>query len=304
MNRPQMTLGQNLNNGGGTVNDGTYIGFIVLMLAGAILALSLSNAKNIIRNDGSRIIIMKHPTWKSEFIGMWEVLLSDWYIVFLFPMFFASNWFYTYHFQAVNTPQFTLRTRSLNGVLYWLAQIIGSGTFGYALDSKFLSRSMRAKVGTVALFCLTMGEFDPRYSLPEQLLIRDQSFGAVDSHSRKPTNAMSRPTSTIQSKPPQPRRGSTIGRMADTSAPCSYTSSTDSSTVSFHLHSKLLSHRQKLGNKSHTLILICSCMANKRLLVHGFPQQQLPQTCQLRWILQGYSICGKRHCCFRRREES
>ena len=39
---------------------------------------------------------MKHPTWRSEIKGMFSVLKTDVWIVAMFPMFWASNWFYTY----------------------------------------------------------------------------------------------------------------------------------------------------------------------------------------------------------------
>ena len=100
---------------------------------------------------------MKHPTWQSEILGLFEVLTTDWYIVLLFPMFFASNFFYTYHFQDVNASKFDLRTRSLNGVLYWAMQMVGAGVFGLALDSPFVSRRTRAKAALGALFVCTFG---------------------------------------------------------------------------------------------------------------------------------------------------
>ena len=89
---------------------------------------------------------------------MGEVFRTDTYILLFFPMFLASNWFYTYHFQDVNAAVFTLRTRSLNGVLYWISQIIGAGIFGYALDSPMLKRTTRAKIALVTLFVLTFGK--------------------------------------------------------------------------------------------------------------------------------------------------
>ena len=140
------------------MTDGTYAGFIVLMFLGAVLATLLTNAGNIVRKDGSRVIIMKNPSWQSEIFGLWEILRTDWYITLLFPMFFASNFFYTYQFQDVNLAKFTIRTRSLNSVLYWGSQMLGAAIFGSALDIKALSRPMRAKAGLVALFMITMGE--------------------------------------------------------------------------------------------------------------------------------------------------
>ncbi|KAK3654523.1 hypothetical protein LTR56_003168 [Elasticomyces elasticus] len=150
-------LGQNINTESDSkVNDGTYIAFLVLTFAGGCLAWTLVDAKQVVRTDGSRIILMKNPTWRSEIMGLWETLFTDPYILCLFPMFFSSNWFYTYQFNDVNLAQFDLRTRALNNTLYWTAQIIGASVFGFALDIASVRRRMRAIVAWVALFILTM----------------------------------------------------------------------------------------------------------------------------------------------------
>lgn len=148
-------LGQNIHSKANSVNDGTYVAFIVLMAFGFVLATLLCNPRLVQRSDGSRVILMKNPTWKSEFLGLAETMRTDWYLVFLFPMFFASNWFYTYHFQCVNLPKFNIRTRALNSVLYYLSQIIGAWIFGFALDSTRFRRSTRARAAIVVLFVLT-----------------------------------------------------------------------------------------------------------------------------------------------------
>ena len=121
-----------------------------------MLAWFLVDAKTVLRNDGSRIILMKNPTWKTEVFGLWETLLSDPYIILLFPMFFASNWFYTYQFNGVNLAQFNTRTRALNNTLYWSSQIAGALVFGYALDISRFRRTVRAKAVWLVLFVITM----------------------------------------------------------------------------------------------------------------------------------------------------
>jgi len=149
-------LGQNVNaTGADTVSDGTYIGFLILTLIGAGLALTLVNAQKVIREDGSKVILMKNPSWKSELTGLWETFSTDPWIALLFPMFFSSNVFYTYQTNDMNAAHFNTRTRSLNNVLYWAAQIFGAVIFGYALDFPKMRRSMRAKVSLVVLFVLT-----------------------------------------------------------------------------------------------------------------------------------------------------
>ena len=107
------------------MTDGTYIGFMVLTFLGAALAWALVDAQKVIRKDGSHVIVMKHPSWKSEFLGLYETFRTDPWVVLLFPMFFASNWFYPYQFNGVNAAKFNIRTRALNNVLYWTSQIIG-----------------------------------------------------------------------------------------------------------------------------------------------------------------------------------
>lgn len=136
---------------------------MVLMFVGFLLSYGLSNIKDVRRTDGSNIILMKNPSWKSEIIGLWEVLKSDTYIVLLFPMFLASNWFTAYQFQEVNLPKFNIRTRSLNGVLYWFFQMVGAFVFGYLLDIRSIRRTTRARVGLFALFAITMGVWGGGY---------------------------------------------------------------------------------------------------------------------------------------------
>jgi len=151
-------LAQTVENGhGNSVGDGTYIGFMILMFLGAILAWFLVDSDKVIRKDGSKIIVMQHPTWSTELFGLWEVLKTEPWIALLFPMFMASNWFYSYQFNDVNLAKFQIRARVLNSLLYWLAQMFGSLIFGFALDSKRFSRTMRARAGWGVLFLLTMG---------------------------------------------------------------------------------------------------------------------------------------------------
>jgi len=148
-------LGQNLHSTANKVNDGTYIGFMVLMFLGAVLAWTLCNSGRVERADGSHVILIKNPSWRTEIWGLWEVIRSDTYIIFYFPMFFASNWFYAYHFNDVNLAKFNIRTRALNSVLYYLSQILGAYVFGYALDIKRLSRPFKARAAWGVMFVLT-----------------------------------------------------------------------------------------------------------------------------------------------------
>lgn len=168
-----------MHSSSGSVNDGTYIAFLVLMAVGFVLAWALSDSKYIKRKDGTRVIVMKNPTYKSELIGLWETIRSDSYIILLFPMFLASNWFYSYHFNSVNGGYFNIRTRSLNSLLYWLMQMVGAFVFGSLQDMKFLKRTTRAKVLFGILFAVTMGIWGGGYAFQKQFT-RATADGSVD----------------------------------------------------------------------------------------------------------------------------
>jgi hypothetical protein len=56
----------------------------------------MADPAKIIRTDGTKVTLPKHPSWKTEFYNLYAALINDPWIVFLFPMFFASNYFYTW----------------------------------------------------------------------------------------------------------------------------------------------------------------------------------------------------------------
>ena len=125
------------------------------MFVGAVLSLLLTNADKVIRQDGSKVILMKNPSWSSEIVGLWHTIRDQPWIALLFPMFFCSNAFYTYQNNGVNGAHFNVRTRALNGLLYWLAQILGAMVNGWALDWGKFRRTTRARASFVWLVALT-----------------------------------------------------------------------------------------------------------------------------------------------------
>lgn len=149
-------LAQNMELGESNVNAGTYVAFLVLMGLGIALAGCLLPMDKVYKSDGSKVIAKKYPRIQDELRGMLRVLLTERKIYFLFPMFCASNWFYTYQFNNVNAVRFNVRTRSLNSLLYWLSQMLGAIAIGFVLDSKRFSRPVRARIGWSLLFVLSM----------------------------------------------------------------------------------------------------------------------------------------------------
>ncbi|TGZ76253.1 MFS general substrate transporter [Ascodesmis nigricans] len=148
-------LGTNWNtNQEGDVVTGTYVGFLVLMLAGAVLAFFLIPPEKIVRSDGTRVQRLRHPSALMEVKGLWTTMQTDPYILLLFPLFWASNWFYTYQFNCYNVFMFNTRTKAFTGLFYWVSQIIGSLLYGFFLDNQRLGRRSRAIWGGVVLFVI------------------------------------------------------------------------------------------------------------------------------------------------------
>lgn len=145
-------LAQNMQSGASNVNAGTFVAFMVLMGCGIVLAFFLLPMDKVYKADGTKVIAKKYPRIQDELRGMWRVLKTERKIYFMFPMFCASNWFYTYQFNIFNAGRFNVRTRSLNSLLYWLSQMLGAIFIGVILDSSKWKRPTRARIGWAIVF--------------------------------------------------------------------------------------------------------------------------------------------------------
>lgn len=146
-----VSLGINFDNTLGTVGNGTYIAFIILTAIGIAIPMCMADPKRITRSDGTRVTVPLHPTWKTQLYGLYLTLRTDPMIFLLFPMFYCSNYFYTWQFNDYNGALFTLRGRSLNSMIYWTSQIFGAIGMSFILDTKRYRRRTRAFGGVAAL---------------------------------------------------------------------------------------------------------------------------------------------------------
>ncbi|RAL46327.1 hypothetical protein DM860_015320 [Cuscuta australis] len=129
-----------------SVNDGTYIGFMIFMSIGTVLSLAILHPSQVVRDDGTTCSNIKYSSVGVEFREI-SKLFMDWKMLLLVPASLASNFFYSYQFTNVNGALFNLRTRGLNNVFYWGAQMIGSVFIGFIMDFTFKSRRTRGLVG-------------------------------------------------------------------------------------------------------------------------------------------------------------
>lgn len=159
------TLGLNYNSSSGTVNDSTYIAYIVIMIFGWIFgALFICPPSKLNSNyKGERVSkINRNHKEVFSFAKVKDTaiftakLILQWRLLTLVPMFFYANIFYSYQQNSVNGMTFNIRTRSLNSALYWIAQMIGGFLIGMVLDIKYFKKGTRMLLGWGILFIIGM----------------------------------------------------------------------------------------------------------------------------------------------------
>lgn len=161
------SFGLNYNSTSGTVSNGTYIALMVIMIVGWVVGVFICPPKRIrlvqlrlaeeeaIESQKSSIKQMASLTFRTIF---------KWKIACILPLFFCANIFYSYQQNEMNGMTFNLRTRSLNGALYWFAQMGGGLLMGMLLDLPQLNRRQRAWLGWAVLMVTGMAIWGGGYA--------------------------------------------------------------------------------------------------------------------------------------------
>jgi hypothetical protein len=144
------SFGLNFNSKSGTVSDSTYIALMVIMLVGWAASAFICNP-SAVRIKGVGTFAEEGSNWH-QILCLTITTVSDWRVFCMFPLFFCANIFYSYQQNDVNGLTFNIRSRSLNGALYWIAQMFGGLIMGFLLDMPFLGRRRRAVLGWATLF--------------------------------------------------------------------------------------------------------------------------------------------------------
>jgi MFS family permease len=137
------------------VSTSTYIAFLVIIFCGVASSFLILPPNKVIRGDGTLVKLQAASSLRAELRGMLN-LFTNWRMIALLPMFFASNYFYAYQ-GALNTAKFDGPTRALNGTLEAAGAIIGALLIGYfVLDGNWLGRRNRGYLGLTVVTSLTI----------------------------------------------------------------------------------------------------------------------------------------------------
>ncbi|KIN05072.1 hypothetical protein OIDMADRAFT_101891 [Oidiodendron maius Zn] len=157
------SFGLNFHSKSGTVSDSTYIALMVIMIFGWFLGIFICSPSRIKLAQLHAAIETEKHSLKATIIQAVRTVCT-WRVACMIPLFFCANVFYSYQQNDVNGMTFNIRTRSLNGALYWMAQMLGGLFIGVLLDLPFLGRPTRAKLGWVVLFVTGMAIWGGGYA--------------------------------------------------------------------------------------------------------------------------------------------
>lgn len=152
-----IALGINVHRTESSVAWEVYLVFLLIMCGAAIAAYFIADPKTIRRNDGTALALFRRPTLKEEFQAMAEAFKTPTIILMMLPMFVAES--YLAPHSSVNGYTFTLRTRTLNNLLYWLIQIPAGYIHSLIADNKRMSRRTRAFVLTTFVLVFVLSGF-------------------------------------------------------------------------------------------------------------------------------------------------
>lgn len=142
------SLASNYHSTSGSVSNFTNILLLSIMCAGWLMGISICPPSRIAHLQPT---VQRKDDWR-QMARLTVRIMSDWKVLCMLPLFFTANVFYPYQQNVVNGQTFTIRTRSLNGALYWSAQIFGGLFIGLILDLSGLNRQIRARIGWILLF--------------------------------------------------------------------------------------------------------------------------------------------------------
>lgn len=129
----------------GSISEATYVALMTIMCLGFPFALNVSTADRVQRRDGRPVVLKKAPTLAKTFNILWAQIKTP-TVLGLMPFMIYAQWFLSYQWQF-NFAYFTVRTRALNSMLFYLGGLVAALSFGQLLDWTRFDRKTRARIG-------------------------------------------------------------------------------------------------------------------------------------------------------------
>ncbi len=148
-----ITLALNVNrNYRGSISNSTYIVLMTIMCLGVPFALALPSAHRVQRADGRKVMLKSNLSIARELQILWKLVKQP-TILAMLPLMIYAQWFLSYQWQF-NFAYFTVRSRALNSMLFYISGFISSFFLGQFLDWRRFKRTTRARVGFLVVSIL------------------------------------------------------------------------------------------------------------------------------------------------------
>ncbi|KAE8388703.1 hypothetical protein ETB97_011906 [Aspergillus alliaceus] len=156
------SFGLNYHSSTSTVSDSTYIALLVIMAIGWLMGALICPPRSV-RISTLQAQPESDKNWM-RVAKLTVTTVANWRVLSMLPLFFCANVFYSYQQNIVNGMAFNIRTRSLNGALYWIAQMFGGLIMGVLLDIPGLNRQWRARINWLFLVVTGMAIWGGGYA--------------------------------------------------------------------------------------------------------------------------------------------
>ncbi|KAK6215664.1 DUF895 domain membrane protein [Colletotrichum tabaci] len=137
----------------GKLDYRTYVVFVALQCLGPFVAMLLSSAEKVQRQDGKKVAKAERIPTVAELKAVGKILVRKDFLL-VFPFFFYATFLLSYAGSYLSL-YFSVRSRALASLVSALAQITANFFFGHFLDWTRLTINQRARfayIGMMALF--------------------------------------------------------------------------------------------------------------------------------------------------------
>ncbi|KAI1445102.1 MFS general substrate transporter [Annulohypoxylon stygium] len=160
----------------GGVTPDTYIAFLIIESLALPFAFLISPLENVVRSDGTRILVSEKLSFKQEFKLIRFTMSSK--LILLSALWAIWSFFYSGTWSTYLATYFTTRSRALSSLISPFFCIVGCFGLGFILDIKSLSQRRRAQLGLFTVVILNLGVYI--WSIVMQVKFNVHTPGKID----------------------------------------------------------------------------------------------------------------------------
>lgn len=160
----------------GGVTPDTYVAFLIIEALALPFAFMISPLENVVRSDGTRILVSESIGTKQEVKKIKSTMTSK--LIVLSALWAFWSFFYSGTWSTYLGTYFSVRARSLSSLISPFFCIVGCFGLGFILDMKNVSQRRRAQLGLFTVVILNLGVYI--WSIIMQVRFNANAPGKID----------------------------------------------------------------------------------------------------------------------------